>query len=156
MNHSKSRPSELGDSLAEQICFGIEDSARRRRGAIRLRRKRSSSRHALSHPDHRRRQHALVLLIDVGVYERSDRLGDGVIDPAHRLRDLHVVGKDGVEEQPDRGLVVEHESEVSRETGLHLLTRARCRLGGFREGLDDAHHDIVHKLEESARFDLKC
>ena len=75
-------------------------------------------------PDDPVGQQASVVVVEPGVDQRVDRLGDGVLHGAQRPAQLLVVGVVPPVEQPELGLVADDQPEVGGEAQLDLLARA--------------------------------
>ena len=112
---------------------------------------------AFGHADHGVGQEAAVVLVEPGVDEGVDGLGDGVLDLAHRPRQLGVVGDVAAEEQVEGVGVGHHQVEVGGEAPLDLLAGPAGGGDRLADGLEHGGGDTESTSSRyRARLESKC
>ena len=119
------RAPSAGPPRPGRPCAGPASAPPRRLGVLRGRALRHEApARPLGHADDPVGQQPAVVVVEPGVDERVDGLGDGVLDGAQGPAQLLVVGVVAPVEQPELGLVADDEAEVGGEAQLDLLAGA--------------------------------
>ena len=80
-----------------------------------------------------------MVVVEPGVDERVDRLGDGVLHGAQGTTQFEIVRVVPPVEQPELRLPADHQAEVGGKAQLDLLARAL----GPHDGAPDGHQDVL-------------
>ena len=105
---------------------------------------------ALGEPHDRVRQEESVLVVEIGVDQPRDEVGDDRLDRLDCRRELRVAARAVAEEQLEGAVVIGDEMKVGREARLHLLTWSSGSARGRGDSAQQGLADVVEQLEEQS------